>query len=322
MTGVFTLAEMREALATHEQRLAEDGSWMELEQIARTLRWLDAGGHRRSFATAAVALEHNVTTYHTASSDSWATIGGFWHLAGEPNRARRALRRAIERSTFWDPVPEGAAGVLYLLGELDRAARLAPGDAVGWIAIGARDGEIRQVQRAREHWLDWQRLGKMGPHLDGVAVPLADWDWIEESYRLEAALTGEPVPTHLEILRRSGFLREPRDAVPDPPPRPAPRPGYRAALAGKEPPRLEVVSADVVTIEFAPDRFLSLERYLAEEGWGARLSDGASSGEWILSPSEREFQGAALWAAECLRLRGDPAAAEAVRRLVNEHDAA
>jgi hypothetical protein len=321
MSGTFTREDMQDALRSQEQQLAQSSESETLERVARTRRWLDMGAQQPLFREAATQIEQGLVQSDFASPSIWAAVGGLWHLAGDKPRAHRALRTAIAGGTFWEPEPVGAAGVLYLLGEFDGAQELAGDYPEGWIAAGARDRDIEQIRRARESWLGWERLARSGPHSYADPIPLSAWDWIEETHRLEAELRGEPVPTHLEMLRRSGLLRKPDEAIPTPPPRPAPRQGYRATLDGKDLPRLEVINHDAVEIELDPGRFLDLKRYRPEEGWGARLAKEASSGQWILSPCEPEFQAAALWAAAWLTLHREPQAADAVRRLVAMHDA-
>lgn len=78
----------------------------------------------------------------------------------------------------------------------------------GSLAAAARARDTELVQQARERWLMWERKDKRGPHQDRGMVPLSGWDWIEETFRLESQLRGEPVPSHLEMLRRTGMLRE------------------------------------------------------------------------------------------------------------------
>lgn len=323
VTGAFTLDDIGNALRDHERALAKYGDSMALEQVARTRRWLDEGDQRSSFAQAAADLERAITTNDTASPDSWAMVGGLWHLAGEQRQARRTLKNAVAGGTDWEPTPQGAAGVLYLLGELDRAARLAPANPEGWMAAGARYRDIEPVRRARERLLEWERLEKSGPHLDRSPVPLSAWDWIEESYRLEAEIRDEHPPSHLEMLRSSGLLRELDEPTEPAPPWRPPRPGFVAVLGagGDDTPRLEVVDDDLVTVDLKPQRVLDFRRHDNAAGWGVRISDGLSSGEWILSPSEPDFQGAAGWAANWLKLRGEPRAAEDLRRLVAAHEA-
>ena len=205
----FTIEDMRRELATHEARLADHYGPTCLEQIGRTRRWLDLGDDRALFAEAAARREQSWKEHGTGSRGSWAQGGGLWHLAGEFEQARRALSNAVAQSTDWEPIPQGAAGVLYLLGELDRAARHAPNDSEGILAFAARDHDVALVTQARERWLGWERRARRGPHQDRGMVPLSGWDWIEETFRLESELLGEPLPSHLEMLRRTGMLREP-----------------------------------------------------------------------------------------------------------------
>jgi hypothetical protein len=160
MSGTFTIDEMQDALRTDEQQLAQSPDSETLERVARTRRWLDMGAQQPLFAEAATQIEQGLAKSDTASPDHWAAAGGLRYLAGDEARSHRALRAAIAGGTFWEPEPVGAAGVLYLLGEFDRAQELAGNDCEGWIAAGARDRDIQQIRRARESWLDGQRLAK------------------------------------------------------------------------------------------------------------------------------------------------------------------
>ena len=287
--ATFTVQDMRAALTAHEQTLAKYRDSMASSRSARTRRWLDEGDQRALFAEAAEDLKRGFTQANSVSPDLWATVGGYRHLAGESEQARKALRKAIAKGTDWEPAPQGPAGVAYLLGNYDLAQRLAPTDPVGWIAAAARERDLKPVDRARERWTEWQRLEKSGPQDDRNPVPLSAWDWIEETYRLEAELRGEAPPAHLEILRRSGLLRSVDEPAAPSHRRPPLRTGFVAELkqSGTATPRLQVVDEDLVTIELEPKRVLDVRRYDADEGWGVRLSDGVSSGEWILSQASR-----------------------------------
>lgn len=204
----FTLEEMRRELAQLEAELRDYDDAMMLEQIGRTRRWLDDGDHRALLSEAAGHLEQAWTDHETGSADSWAWAGGLWHLAGERDEARRALRNAVADGTDWEPIPQGAAGVFYLLGEFDRAAWHAPNDSEGILAMAARDRDVDRVLDARGRWRGCERAAKRGPHQDRGMVPLSGWDWIEETFRLESELRGEPLPSHLEMMQRTGLLDE------------------------------------------------------------------------------------------------------------------
>ena len=206
---MFTLQDMRDELARVEGALDEWPS--ELERAARIRRWLGEDS-RALFAQAAAEAERVAVI--DVNEHFHAYFGGLWHLAGEAKQARRRLKRAASR-VDWEPTPSGAAGVLYLLGKFDRAARLAPEECEGWLARGARDRDPSLVLKARDRCLSWQRLGgDAGPHEgSGYGTPLKDWDWIEETFRLEAELRGTPVPSHLDILSACGVLREPGEPV-------------------------------------------------------------------------------------------------------------
>jgi hypothetical protein len=229
-TATFSVQDIRAALSAHEQTLANYRDSMALEQVARTRRWLDEGDQRELFAEAAEDLEQGFTQANSASPDLWATVGGYRHLAGESKQARHALGKAIAKGTDWEPAPQGPAGVAYLLGNYDLAQRLAPTDPVGWIAAAARERDLEPVHRARGRWTEWQRLEKSGPQHDRNPVPLSAWDWIEETYRLEAELRGEAPPAHLEMLRRSGLLRSVDEPAAPTHRRPPPRTGFVAEL--------------------------------------------------------------------------------------------
>lgn len=207
---MFTVDDMRRELAALEAELPEYYGASMLEQIARTRRWLDDPDHRAQFAEAAADLEQACEEHNTGSPDSAAWAGGLWYLAGDDDQARRALQNAVADGTDWEPIPQGAAGVFYLLGEFERAAQHAPDDSEGILAAAARDRDVDLVQRARERWLKWERKDKRGPHQDRGMVPLSGWDWIEETFRLESDLRDEPLPSHLEMLRRTGMLRDAR----------------------------------------------------------------------------------------------------------------
>lgn len=321
MSLYFTLEEMREQLAAHEREHEEYDGVSAIEPVARTRRWLDMDGSSELFAAAARRLERSMLANDTGSPDGWARAGGLAHLAGDGD-SRRLLSRAVKDGVEREPFLPAAPGTFYLLGDFDHAQAIARDGRIEWLAAAARTLDPKLAVRARDGWMAWESLSKGGPHHSYAGAPLTDWDWIEETFRLESELLGDPVPDHLEMLRRLGVLGDADEPIEATPPRPAPRVGWHIAFGDDAMPGLEVVDEDLVTAELAPDRILDLRRYSAKEGWGARLStDPESSGEWILPPSEPDFQGAALWAAGWFELNGEPEAGELVRRLVAAHDA-
>jgi hypothetical protein len=199
---------MRAKLASLEAKLARRRGTLTLEQVARTRRWLDEGDWTPLFAEAASTLERAWDEDDTGSVSSWATAGGLWHLAGDATQAQRALRQAAAAGSDWEPMPHGPAGVLYLLGEHENAARLAPDAPEGMLAAAALQRDVALVAAARDRWLAWEKHDKRGPHQTRSPVPLTNWDWIEETFRLESDLRDEPLPSHLEMLRRTGMLRD------------------------------------------------------------------------------------------------------------------
>lgn len=312
----FTLQDMRDELRTLEQELPE---WPSVrERVARTRRWLDEE-NAALFAEAAAELESGAIYL---SPSLHARMGGLWHLAGDRERSCARLGHAVADDVDWSRPPVGPASVLYLLGDYDRAAELAPDAPEGWLAAGARDRDVASVERARERWVAAQQLWAGGPQHASRGAPLTDWDWIEETFRLQSEIAGKDVPSHLEMLRRTGLLRVGAELSEPPVERPAPRIGFRVVAEGngEAPPALEVTGPDDVTIVLEPGRVLTIARYTADQGWGANLSDGASSGEWILPPSEPLFQDAALWAANWLEHHGEHDTAADIRGLVAAHD--
>ena len=210
-----------------------------------------------------------------------------------------------------------------MLGKFDRAAQLAPDHPEGWLAVAARDRDPRSIARARDRWVGWQRLDKRGPQHARSPVPLTGWDWIEESFRLEAELRGEPMPSHAEMLRHAGMLREPDEEASFDPPRPAPVVGFHSAFGDAGRPSLRVLNEGLARFDLADGRAVEVLRQRDAPEWGVRvLSDPEDDeGQWILDMSKQAFQDAALWAAEWLDLHDDREAAEAMRRLVKVHDA-
>jgi len=316
----FTLKRSR--LSVLEQRLAERRDAIRLEQVARTRRWLDRDDDRPLFAEAAERLEQAWADHDSRSPDSWAWAGGLRHLAGEHYAAQRALQQALADGTDWEPMPQGAAGVMYLLGEFGRGADHAPGDPEGILAAAARDSDVGLVVAARERWLAWKRLARSGPHQERGPQPLTGWDWIEETFRLESELRSETIPSHVVMLRRTGLLCEHDDGVEAQLDGPVPRPGLRMALgANGEPPTLEVLGEHLVRLVPASGHTVDIARDSDEDGWGVRYAEHPDDeGEWILGMSEPNVQGATLRAADWFDLHGRPRIGEELRRLIDAHD--
>lgn len=268
----FSLEDLRQRLRRHERMFAEDGDLLSLVAVARTRRWLDLDGSQALFADAATQLERNMRENDTASADGWAWAGGLWHLAGNPANARRLLKKAMRSGIQKPPFLFAAPGTLYLLHKLDRAARIAPDGRLDLLALGAKHRDPELVEQAREGIIKEHRLYTGGPHYSVTGTPLTDWDWIEETFRLEAELHDQPTPDHTEMLRRLGVLREADEPPEIEPPRPAPRPGFRAELEPRDgqPATLEVVDDDFVVVTLKPQTILQLIR--DEAGWGVRLS--------------------------------------------------
>ena len=221
MAAGFTLEQMRATLAELEAELPEDREFVRV-QVARTRRWLDLDGDTELFEEDARELARDTETHGTAGPHFSLEIGGLFHLAADDAAARPYLLDAARNGSGWTS-PRMPAGAHYLLGEHEQAAALDPATPEGLLAQGAADGNAGLARQARDELLSLRPSGQMGPHeaVGSSGAALATWDWIEESFLLEARLLDEPAPTHLEMLRRTGRLL---DAAPparrDPPLRP------------------------------------------------------------------------------------------------------
>lgn len=130
-------------------------------------------------------------------------------------RTRRWLDLGGDRELFEEDGRELAhdteshsTGGHYLLGEHVQAAALAPQAPEGLFARSAIHGNAGLARQAREELLALRPSGLAGPHHEASTgdMALATWDWIEESFLLEARLLELPVPSHPVMLRRTGRL--------------------------------------------------------------------------------------------------------------------
>jgi len=260
-------------------------------------------------------------------------IGGLFHLAGEPADARRYLLDSVGDTAAWTD-PSGPAGAHYLLGAPEQAVATAPDSIEALLARAALDGNPGLAREARERWLAWDPpSGGDGPHLGSGfgGMPLTLWDWIEETFLLEARLFDQPTPSHQEMLERTGrLLDEQPPARRDPPL----RTGVELTVPTRPPGSGEVAAslkaADDGEVELVldprPDHFTSVVLTLNAGQYEVGIStDPYEETDWVTIPYFDTFQAAAEYAADHLKAErrgaeGDRLA-DTIRRLVAAHDA-
>lgn len=331
MAWTLTLKAMRdEAALLAEEVEGEWGDTGTYEQLGRTLRWLDdPGGGRDWLGRAARYAQEHLGVNEPERGENWARVGGLELLAGQDVDARSHLERSLVARHAVGR--EERAEVLQLLGRHDEvvAAGVEP---VATLARAARDGDSSMLPAAREAWLAIARSDRSGPHQISRIAPWTAWDWIEETFLLEARLTGEPAPTHEEMLMRLGVLRAPRAAKPSKAPEasPAPQPGTTrkvrvAAADGKQVVGRAEVEADgsvVCVLDPREDRFLAVALEPLEGAWGAGVLEGPDDeAEWIVeqeypTPAEAADAAADWLAVNAPEPHDGPQAAAALRTIV------
>lgn len=278
------------------------------EQVARTRRWLDLGDDQPRFAAIANELGENLDV--DGVSWDWARIAGLWHLAGDPERAKEWAARASREASVQ---PEVKAGVLYLIGDYRKTERTAVDAAPVWLAEIARTRDLTALAGVRSRLAEQAMVRSGGPQYAISGHPLTDWDWLEESFALESRLAKSPLPSHEQMLFRSGvFADEPRSERPS---EVTPTVGLRVDLASGA--RLEVRSPSVVELFVPP----ALELVLRQESglWGAWVPDDPqSSGRWIVDSVYPDWRHAAVQAADLIAISHDPEAGHSLTRLITE----
>jgi len=310
----LSLSEIATELAAYEEELAEFGLPTEMESVARARRWLDLDGDVELFAQAASLRDHFMSTRGTADVAGWAEVGGLWRLAGDVERARFFVERALSYELDWQPYPRSMVGAWYVMGDFSRAVALAGGGLYGVCARAALSGDASGIEGARAGLVRDVMVTLGGPQFARVANPLARWDWIEESFLLEARLTGAAVPSRVEMLERCGVLRDGQASAP--PERPPLQVGTRVVHDGWW---LEVRDAATAMARVEDELFVGFRR---EEGrWGAyETSDELTSPEWLFDRAKPSFQDAADEVADLLEVRGKRVAAERLRALISRYD--
>lgn len=191
---------LREAHSEAEQ--FPDG--LAAEKLARAYAWLDrADEARRSFRQSADFIRTEVLDRgKREDSGMWLQYGTMLLKAGDEDAARAAFEHAQGLND--DRLDAGRATELrYRLGQ-PPVAEAQRGEHDQFVrALAARD--LDALRAAREAAVRVTRKERTLPASNGVGATL--YDLLEESFELEAELTGEPVPDHPGMLERAGLLK-------------------------------------------------------------------------------------------------------------------
>jgi tetratricopeptide (TPR) repeat protein len=214
-------------------QVAQDAWHHPLEQLARAHRWLDEEDEAtRRFAEAAADLEESIEAAGRGDAASRGRTGGLLRMAGNGYAARGWFDRALKSG----PVPGDEAALRYLLGDeqgaleaAQRAGESSPRlEAVAALARARLDRDPDAAVQSREILAGVIRAERTPPFEESGHPDLSVFDWLEEAFRVEAELRGEPVPDHAAMLERAGLAKAARGskgskggkATPDWPPPP------------------------------------------------------------------------------------------------------
>jgi hypothetical protein len=220
--------------AARDELLADpDPLFGDDEALGKAYHWLDEPGLAREWLLKA-AERHK---------DDPGRAGGLLWLAGEDGR--EWFERARER--------DDSAELRYLLGDREGALAAAERDPdqlprIRGIAALARD----DVAQARRLFAEAIRRERVRPWED-TSGDIGLYGWLEETYRREAELTGNPLPDHIAMLPAQPRTR--RRAMDSPPPE-----GKRVELDGA---RLEVDDEGDIEITL-PDARVTLVKMAGE----------------------------------------------------------
>jgi hypothetical protein len=185
----------------------EEADFATLQMAGRVHRWLDhEQAAREYFQRSAADLEREVAAMGGGLPVSWAHVGGLRYLAGDRDGARAWLERARKGFDATRDRPKIVA-LSYELGDDDDVLRRSNLEDVPTLLATARSGRdpapIEAAVAALAGRIRAKRLTVLAAQLD---VSLSDYDWLDEAFRLEAELRGEPTPDHATMLQRAGLL--------------------------------------------------------------------------------------------------------------------
>jgi hypothetical protein len=295
-----------------------------LERLARAHRWLgQEDAARRRFREAAGAAEAVLERWRRDDPSAVGRVGSLLIRARDPDAAAPWLARATEMMRR----PDDGAALAYLRGDfagaLASAARADEegsdggypwADAVAALAGARAAGDAELAGDALARFAALIREDRVPPDEESGSPGLSLFDWLEESARARAELSGDPPPTGSELLDAVGLLRTERAPVrAEPPPDAGPsRPGsstitYPGPDGGEVEPSVTV--DDDLDIHFLLDPARNLRASLVQRdgGWRARLGDADLPGRFrgprgakraIWDPLRREPNG--QWAVALL----------------------
>ena len=196
-------------------RVAEHPTSDALERLARAHAWLgEAGEARRRYREAAAAEEEVVHRWGREDASRISRVGSLLLRAGDPEAARPWFERAVRSELRHDHL----ASLSYLLGGFEAAIRYAERaaeeedapypwvEAIATLARARRDADPAAAEEAQERFAALIRDERTPPDQESGGGDLSLFDWLEEAYRVHAALTGAPPPGGREMLERSRLL--------------------------------------------------------------------------------------------------------------------
>ena len=218
------LVEQRDAAAAKAERR---GSHLAYEGLARGHRWLDEDAAARGWFAAAVAdADERIERRGRGGATSRGRMGVLSWLAGDEPASRDWLERAVAETLAGDRLTTGAQAEVAqwrcLLGDgagceatweaMGRPAEYELTAAAATLARAARTHDPDPLEALRTALARGIRADRLSPAETSGAAAGSPYEWLEEAFRLEAELRGEPIPDHLAMLERSGLLTGGRPA--------------------------------------------------------------------------------------------------------------
>lgn len=222
-----------------------------LERLGRAHLWLDEIIEGRGrLREAAAAAESDARERGRGDAHTCGRTGTLLRLAGDHAAAAQWFTRALE-DTREDEVMHVSA-YCYLLEDpgsaLAAVARAEERWALLEIVEALARARVEQAPEpavaARERAVLSIRAERTPPYLESGSSHLSLFDWLEETFAVEAQLRGEAVPDHAIMLERAGLLspqegrKRRRRRPPDKPPPPG-----RATVARTTPDGAQVEAA-------------------------------------------------------------------------------